>query len=436
MDIKPLLQQKLTVELKLTPALMHSMELLQLPIIELENALKDEIETNPVIEIEEQEEDSVVSVDKEGSESVWDFVVDGGNLVFIDDSETFDPLSIKPSPVSLRDRLLKQASLEFDGKDFEIAKFIIDNLDTTGFLKIPFSEIASEFGVSTEQVESVRKKILRFDPVGCAAKDIIECFKVQAEEIGAPEKFVKAIEYIDELRKGSSFFVKKTGFSEKELEEFLSLLRHLDPQPGSDTETVRIVPDLFVGLRDGKPEVKVLKTKMFNFRLNTAYLKTADTKELKKYLMEKYQRALNLKKAIDQRNQTLKSIGEVVFSHQIEFLKKGEKYIKPLGYKDVAEKLSIHESTVSRAVKDKFVETPFGVYPFKVFFKRAVSGTSSDRIKELIKEIIESEDKRKPFSDLKISQILKEKGVKVARRTVAKYREEMGIPGAFERRER
>jgi len=422
--------------LKLTPALMHSMELLQLPIIELENALKDEIETNPVIEVEEREENFVADGSEENRESVWDFVVDGGNLIYVDDSETFDPLSIKASPISLRDRLLKQASLEFDGKDFEIAKFIIDNLDAAGFLKISSSEIASEFSVSPERVESVRKKVLRFEPAGCGARNIVECFKVQAEEIGASEKFVKAIEHIEKLRKGKTFFMKETGFSEKEFEEFLSLLKHLDPQPGSESETVRIVPDLLVRLKNGKPEVKVLKTKTFNFRLNTAYLKTADTKELKRYLTEKYQRALNLKKAIEQRNQTLKSIGEVVFSHQVEFLEKGEKYIKPLGYKDVAEKLSIHESTVSRAVKDKFVETPFGVYPFKVFFKRAVSGTSADRIKELIKEIIEREDKRKPFSDLKISQILKEKGVKVARRTVAKYREEMGIPGAFERREK
>ena len=433
MDIKPILQQKLTVELKLTPAIMQSIELLQLPVIELENALRDEIETNPVIEVEEESgsEQKEISVE----DSAWDFVVDGGNLVAVDDSDVFDPLSIKASAVTLRDKLLRQAGLEFGGKELDIAKFIVDNLDAKGFLSISTGEISDMFVVSEEMVESVRKKILYFDPPGCAANNILECFRVQAEELKAPERFIKAINHIDELRKSRNSFIKVTGFSEEEVEQFISFLKHLDPNPGSDNEVVKIVPDIVVILDGQYPSVKILKTKTFNFRINSTYLKSATTEELKRYLSEKYQRALNLKKAIEQRNETLKNIAEAVFLHQIDFLKRGEKAVKPLSYKKIAEKLSIHESTVSRAVKDKFVETPFGVYPFKVFFKRSVSGTSVDKIKEFIKEIIESENRRKPLSDSKISQILKEKGIKIARRTVAKYREEMGISGAFHRRE-
>ncbi|OMH40813.1 RNA polymerase factor sigma-54 [Desulfurobacterium indicum] len=434
MEIKPELQQQLGLELKLTPVLLQNIELLQLPILELENLIKDEIETNPLIEIEYEQSEAAEK--NESNESVWDFVVDGGNLFVKDDSEVFDPLSIKASPVSLRDRLLKQASLEFEKEDFEVARFIIDNLDRKGFLAVSVEEIARFLSVPVCKVESVRKRILHFDPVGCASLSLIECLKVQAEELGIDDKFLKAIDELELLRKNRKRFLEKTGLTEGELEKFLAVLKHLDPQPGIEVETVRITPDLIVYLENGKPVVKILKTKTFNFRINSSYLRSADTEKLKKYLNEKYQRALNLKKAIEQRNATLKAIAEVVFSHQIEFLKHGESAIKPLSYREIAGRLSIHESTISRAVKDKFVETPFGVYPFKIFFKRSVSGTSVDVIKKAIKEIIESEDKKKPLSDSKIAQLLGKRGIKIARRTVAKYREEMGIPGAFERKER
>ncbi|WP_297445306.1 RNA polymerase factor sigma-54 [Desulfurobacterium sp.] len=435
MEIKPGLQQQLALELKLTPALLQNIELLQLPVLELENLIKDEIEANPLIELEDEVEETHRE-QKENVESVWDFVVDGGNIFVKDDSEVFDPLTIKASPVSLRDRLLKQAHLEFEKDEFEIARFIIDNLDRKGFLAIPVEEVARSLSVPVDKVESVRKKVMHFDPVGCGAVSLVECLKVQAEELGVADKFIRAIEDMETLRKNRKRFLEKTGLTEEELDEFLNILKHLDPQPGMEAETVRITPDLIVYLEGDKPIVKILKTKTFSFRVNSSYLRSADTEKLKRYLTEKYQRALNLKKAIEQRNATLKAIGEAVFFHQIDFLKRGESAIRPLSYREIAEKLSIHESTISRAVKDKFVETPFGVYPFKVFFRRSVSGTSVDVIKEAIKEIIETEDKRKPLSDSKIATMLGKRGIKIARRTVAKYREEMGIPGAFERKEK
>ncbi|WP_457568234.1 RNA polymerase factor sigma-54 [Desulfurobacterium sp.] len=436
MEIKPELQQQLKLELRLTPALLQNIELLQLPVLELESLVRDEMESNPLIEVDERVENAEDKESKDTIESVWDFVVDGGNLVFKEEADVFDPLSIKASPVSLRDRLLRQAHLELQGKDFEIAQFIIDNLDRRGFLALSVEEIALSLSVSVSAVESVRKQIMHFEPVGCAALSLIESLKVQAEEIGMPDKFIGAIDHVELLKKNRKQFLLKTGLSESELEEFIRMLRHLDTQPGMEVETVRIVPDMVVYLEKGFPVVRILNAKVFNFKINSSYLKSADTEELRKYLTEKYQRAINLKKAIEQRNATLKAIGEAVFFHQIEFLKYGESAIKPLSYREIAEKLSIHESTISRAVKDKFVETPFGVYPLKIFFRRSVSGTSVDFIKKLIKEIVDSEDKKKPFSDSKIAAMLAERGIKIARRTVAKYREEMGIPGAFERKER
>ncbi|MEO2067936.1 MAG: RNA polymerase sigma-54 factor, partial [Desulfurobacteriaceae bacterium] len=181
--------------------------------------------------------------------------------------------------------------------------------------------------------------------------------------------------------------------------------------------------------------VEAVNPKNFSIKINSYYLKYASNEELKKFIEENYKRALGLKKAIEQRAETLKKIGKAIFRIQKEFLKDGET-LKPLSYQEIAEMLSLHESTVSRAVKDKFVETPFGTFPLKFFFRRGISKKSVDSIKEKIRKIIESEDKKKPLSDSKIAEILKSQGIKIARRTVAKYREEMGIPGAFERRER
>jgi RNA polymerase sigma-54 factor len=419
MEQKLEISTSLSLELKLTPALIQSIQLLQLPLQRLEVFLKDEIEANPLIEPEEE------------IESVWETI----DVPTVKREEEFDVISIQPSAPTLREKLLQQARLEFDGKELEVAKLIIDNLNRSGYLEIEEEEIAVKSSCSTEIVKKVRNTIKRFEPVGCACYSLKESFKVQMEELSIQRKFIEIVDEIDTLRKSKKKFVEKTGISEKELEEFLKALKLLNPEPGNiESTTVKIVPDITVHIKGGRVKVEITELSSFKFRVNNSYLKYADTKELKNYLVTKYQRAMNLKKAIEQRKKTLKAIAEFVFSHQIEFLRNG-KEIRPLLYKDVSEKLSIHESTVSRAVKEKFVQTPHGVFPFRTFFKRSISGMATDRIKSEIKKIIDQEDKKKPLGDSKIAEILKERGIKIARRTIAKYREEMGIPNAFERRE-
>ncbi len=414
MDGKLTFSLALSQQLKLTPNLVLGLELLQVPLVQLEEIIKNEVEENPLIE-------------------PLDFVYESSSTYY-EPSES-EESSPAPSPVSVREELLRQVNLEFEGLDKEIATFIVDNLDRRGLLSVPPDEVARRFAVPVERVEEVRERLKGLEPVGCGSLTLKELLKAQLREMGAPPKLVSAVEKL-ELLAEKERFMAETGLSEREFEELFSYLRHADLCPFDEgTDAVRIKPDLRVWLEGDKVKVEVLNPPWFNFKVNSYYLKHADREELKRYINEKYQRALYLKKAIDSRNQTLLKLAERLFSHQKKFLKDG-KTLKPITISQLASEISLHESTVSRAVKDKFVETPFGIYPLRFFFKKGVSGTSVDRIKELIRELIEKEDKSKPLSDSKIASLLKEKGIKIARRTVAKYREEMGIPGAYERRRR
>jgi len=404
----------LTQQLKLTPNLVLGLELLQVPLVQLEEILKNEIEENPVIE-------------------PLDFIYEG-SATYYEPSESEESSPV-PSPVSARERLLKQIGLEFEGSEREIAVFMVDNLDRRGLLTVSPEEVARKFGVPVEAVERVRERLKELEPVGCCSLTVRELLEAQLREMGAPEKLIRALDCI-ELPGNRERFLKESGLSREELEELLFYIRRVDLSPFDDgLDSVRIKPDLKVWLEGDELKVSVLTPSWLNFRINSYYLKHAGSEELRKYINEKYQRALYLKRAIENRNETLLKLARAVFERQKEFLKDG-KTLKPLTISEVSSEISLHESTVSRAVKDKFVETPFGVYPIKFFFRKGISGTSVDEIKRLIKELIEKEDRKKPLSDSKIAALLKERGIKVARRTVAKYREEMGIPGAYARRRR
>jgi RNA polymerase sigma-54 factor len=419
---------KLSLQLKLTPSIYLHLEILQLPLLKLEEAIKNEIEENPLLEVEEDEDTEKILEKKE----IPEFIFEGGNVFPAEEEERI----VIPAKISLRESLLSQARAELEGKELEVARMIIENLDENGFLKLKEEEIAKELSVGVQTVKKVREFVKQLTPTGCASYSVKEAFKAQLQELEVPKKFIFALDHLELLTKSEKEFQEKTGLTYEELKEFLRLLRRLDPKPGNLGDfNVKIIPDLKVYLRGKSVIVEVLKPDWFKLKVNTFYLKHATTEELRKYIYEKYQRAINLKKAIEQRNETLRKIGEFVFKHQKAFLKDG-KTLKPLSYQKIAEELSIHESTVSRAVKDKFVETPYGVYPLKFFFKKGIGGISTESVKERIRQIIESEDKKKPLSDSKIAEILKKEGIKIARRTVAKYREEMGIPGAFERREK
>ena len=404
----------LTQQLKLTPNLVLGLELLQVPLLELEEILKNEIEENPLIE-------------------PLDFIYES-SATYYEPSES-EESSPAPSPVTPRQRLAEQINLEFDGLEREIALYILNNLDGRGILTLPLKEVAAKFSASVEVVDGVRQRLKALEPVGCGSLSLTELIEAQLREMGASDKLIEAAKRL-ELLKNPEKLKKEAGLTDAEVEELFSLLRHVDLSPLEEGYgAVRVKPDVKVWLEGEEIKVEALIPQWLNFKINSYYLKHASGEELRKYINEKYQRALYLKKAIENRKETLEKLTRAIFKRQKDFLKDG-KSLKPLSIAEVAGELSLHESTVSRAVKEKFVETPFGVYPLRFFFKKGLSGTAVDSVKEMIRELIEKEDKRKPLSDSKIASLLKERGIKIARRTVAKYREEMGIPGAYERREK
>jgi len=403
----------LTQKLKLTPKQVLSLKLLQLPLVKLEEKVKKEFEENPLIE-------------------PIDFVYEESFHYYEERKEETEKAI--PSSTTVREALLEQVNLELSGIEREIGKFIVENLNERGLLEIPLEEIAQKFNATADTVNSVREKIKNFSPAGCGSLSVKELIESQLKEMGAPQKFTEALKEL-ELLTDIERFKWETGLTQEEVEEFLSLLKRVELYPLKETVAVRVKPDLKVWLEKGEVKVEVKMPNWLKFNINKHYLQHATREELRKYIKEKYQRALFLKRAIESREETLKRIAQEVFKVQKDFLKDG-KTLKPLSLTEVAAKLSLHESTVSRGVKDKFVETPFGIFPLKAFFKKGISGKAVEVVKEEIKRIIESEDKKRPLSDGKIAELLKEKGIKIARRTVAKYREEMGIPGAYKRRKR
>ena len=283
---------KLSLQLKLTPGVYLHLEVLQLPLLKLEEAVKNEIEENPFLELEEGEETGR----PERNEEIPDFIFEGGNVFPVEEERE----AVIPAKLSLRESLLQQARAELDEEEFRIAKMIIDNLNERGFLTLSESEIAENLSVPEKTVRHVRETVKRLSPAGCGSYSVKEAFKVQLEELEAPKKFISALDALELLQKNRKKFQEKTGLTDSELEEFIRVLRRLDPQPGNTGDfNVRIVPDLRVYLKGGKPIVEILQPGRFNLKINTFYLKYATREELKKYIHEKYQRAINLKKAIE-----------------------------------------------------------------------------------------------------------------------------------------
>ncbi len=407
----------LKLHLKLTPFLVQSLQVLQLPVLELKELVRDEVNSNPFLELDETEKDN----------EVFDSV--STNSEFSEGS-TFDEDAIPNRSFSLRKKLLNQAFLELKTpSEKAVAEFIVDNLDGRGFLSLSEEEIADHLKIDIKTIKRVRNLVRHLDPVGCASYSLSECFTAQMEELGIDEKFIEAVKGFEKVNN-----LDELGLSSEDIERLKAILRLLDTQPGNMGEDlVQVVPDIFVSIEKGKPII-TLNSKEFKIRVNSSYLRYMNLDEAKEFIVKKYRRALNLKQAIEKRESTLKSIAQVVFRRQSRFFNEGINGLGPLSYMDVSNELDIHVSTVSRAVKDKFVQTPAGIFPFNSFFKKAVSGRTPLFIKNAIRDVINSEDKFNPFNDSEISLLLKAKNVKVARRTVAKYREELGFPKASVRR--
>ncbi|MGC9187991.1 MAG: RNA polymerase factor sigma-54 [Sulfurihydrogenibium sp.] len=433
--MKQSLSLKLQNKLKLNLVLKQQLNIITLPKTELIQEINKELEENPFLE-----EVSHIALTEDTFES----------KTFYEDEEEFNPfykLAYKPS---LYDILQTQVDVEFEGKDKDVAMEIIDSVDEKGYIKQEELErIANKYSLTLDEVEKIRKKVMTLEPTGIGALNFKEFLYQEYKDRYGKDKVVQEIIEQDLENLGNKEYLKeKYQLTDEELTEILDNIKSLRPYPlygYEDFEITYVEPDIFLyytGDEKNPFKIEINEQGIPNINLISQYKKVLNQKglseEAKKFLYEKLQKAIGIIQGIQQRRENLQKLVEFLINYQKEFILNGKEYLKPLTLKDVSKQIGLHESTISRLVNSKYIQTPNGVIPLKTFFSNKASkesgDVSSNYVKYLIKEIIENEDPKKPYSDNDIVDILKQKGISVARRTVTKYREELNIPDSRKRK--
>jgi len=480
------MQQRLGLKLSQKPVLTQSLrqlvKLLALNRTELKEEIDQELVENPVLEIgaEATSAETAEAGAAEGAESA-EAVVDAAATeqpaeepgdafkeidlaAFYEDyldstpsrpaQEVYERPSFETflsSPTTLTDHLLWQLSLASESKGvLAAAEAIIGNLNDDGYLVASFEEICASAEASDQDCQKALAIVQHFDPVGVGAADLRECLQIQLRAAQEEDDIAGAIirEAWDllEAQADAPTIAERVGERVEDVVYGLEIIRSLDPKPGqryNGSEARAVEPDVeFAKTTDGF-RVVLNDDDMPELRLNRSYrslLKRgkADA-DVRNYVRERYNSAVQLLRNIEQRRQTIRGVCDAVVRRQTGFLAEGIEYLRPMMIKDVAEEIGVHPSTVSRAVANKYALTPHGVYELRFFFTEGVQGPSGDTIpllllKRKVKKIIEEEDPRKPLTDDKLSEMLREDGVHVTRRTVAKYREDLNIPSTHKRR--
>jgi RNA polymerase sigma-54 factor len=372
----------------------------------------------------------------------------GGALDFSDDGESLESRSSRPK--TLPDHLMEQLWLDLpEGPERLIGYHLIDLVDEQGYLRGEIADVASRLGCDAEAVSEVLVRLQRFDPPGVFARSLKECLALQLRDLDRLDPGMETmLDHLDALARGDVGQLHKIcGVLPDDIPDMIAELKALNPRPGQDFAEAPIdavVPDIFILPVPNGWRVELNTATLPKLIVNNDYhievRKGADDKATKEYVNERYQAANWLIKALDQRARTVLKVAEAVVERQSDFLAFGVTHLKPLVLRDIAAAIDMHESTVSRATADKFVATPRGNYPFKYFFSNALAGTDGDgghaaeAIRQQIKILIDKEDPQKVLSDDQIVVVLRAKGVSIARRTVAKYRESLAIPSSVQRR--
>lgn len=449
-DISLEQQQKLMM----TPELRQAIAILQMSTLELAEHIQKELEENPFLEEREPEdvpESKEEANDTSKIEEWLEYYNDrdiGYTAKDTEEGKSFE--NFVTSTPSLYEHLEFQLRLTTcDREQLRIGLYLIGNIDQNGYLCIDMAEVAAEFQVDMERAYGVLDIIQSFTPYGVGAKDLVECLLLQLKYYEQEDSLAVQIirEHLADLGKSRlNHIAQKLGVSVQEVQEAADLIRTLDPKPGLQygTDEVKyILPDVFVEKIEGEYVVVVNDFQFPRLLINKSYenvFKQPDTTdETKKYMEEKIGSAVWLLKSIEQRRMTLYKVARCIVDIQKDFLDKGVKYIKPLNLKQVAELIEVHESTVSRATTNKYIQTPQGLFELKYFFSTGVGACEEDKvssksIKHTLEQIIAEEDVTKPLSDDTIATMLCEKGIQISRRTVAKYRQELGIGSTISRR--
>ncbi len=459
--------QRLLLQQKQSPQQVLLSTLLQLPVLRLEQRIKQELELNPLLEIDTEQEIELQEIEEDEEEDDEEEKEVGEETevdweAILNDEDNFEikqPRAVyeeekerpEPAPVTLMDHLMEQlylAPLTEDEKS--IGEYILWCIDDDGYLSCSVDDIAEDLNKSSEQVEKVLSVIQRFDPVGIGARNLRECLLIQLmEKEPRDEMAIRMInECFDDFKnKRYEKIARKLGITLDVVKRIMEVVSRLNPKPGEryipEGENY-IIPDIIIKRVDSKFEIQLNDWNIPNLRISEKYkrlLKDKEkvNKETRDYIRQRLESARWLINSIQQRKSTIMRVMEAILNRQIEFFEKGKEYLKPMILKDIADDVGLDISTVSRVTSNKYVQTEFGVFELKYFFSEKLERSdgqevSNKLIKSRIKEIIESEDPHKPYNDQTISEMLKKEGFIVARRTVAKYRESMMIPVARLRR--
>lgn len=469
LDLKQSL--KLTQHLLMTPQLQQAIKLLQLSRLELEEFVASQIVENPVLEDlssetapEAPQVDSNIESDynADKSSSEQEFEYDGlkaGTDHFLGEraktkssesykNEDFNYENLITKVKTLQEHLLSQiGEIQLDNIELQIAHKVIGNITDDGYLDLDLEQFCKEENLDQDLVEGVIDTIQRLDPAGVGAKDLAECLNLQLREAGLRNGIVERIvsDHLKELEtRNYSVIAKKLSISIDEIYTNVAIIVGLNPVPGrnfGENNAQVVIPDVYVFKLSDKWMVSLNEDNLPSLRVSQYYQERSDSSSKsteRTYLQDKIKSANWLIKSIQQRQRTIRKVAECIVEKQDEFLDKGIRFLKPMVLRDVAEAIEMHESTISRVTSNKYMHTPRGIFELKFFFSSSVKSddedVSSSFVKSIIKDIIAGENEKKPYSDQKIVSILSEKGVHIARRTVAKYREQIGILPSSKRR--
>ncbi|MGU4438811.1 RNA polymerase factor sigma-54 [Escherichia coli] len=471
------LQLRLSQQLAMTPQLQQAIRLLQLSTLELQQELQQALESNPLLEQidtheeidtrETQDSETLDTADaleqKEMPEDLpldasWDTIYTAGTPSgtsgdYIDDEL---PVYQGETTQTLQDYLMWQVELTpFSDTDRAIATSIVDAVNETGYLTVPLEDILESIGdeeIDIDEVEAVLKRIQRFDPVGVAAKDLRDCLLIQLSQFDKTTPWLEEARLIIsdhlDLLANHDFrtLMRVTRLKEDVLKEAVNLIQSLDPRPGQSIQTGEpeyVIPDVLVRKHNGHWTVELNSDSIPRLQINQHYASMCNNARNdgdSQFIRSNLQDAKWLIKSLESRNDTLLRVSRCIVEQQQAFFEQGEEYMKPMVLADIAQAVEMHESTISRVTTQKYLHSPRGIFELKYFFSSHVNTegggeASSTAIRALVKKLIAAENPAKPLSDSKLTSLLSEQGIMVARRTVAKYRESLSIPPSNQRKQ-
>jgi RNA polymerase sigma-54 factor len=464
------MSMKLSQQLRMTPQLQQAIKLLQLSRVELEDAVRAELNENPVLEeFHETTEDDAAKANTQTSPEIqslempapdttdprkqdefdWENYVENQNRPMTQGGGGSDEIMNYENLISetktLQDHLEWQVGLYGFNEDEEsLARILITYIDEDGWIKTPLEEIAKEEDVSVTELEEILPFVQEFDPPGVGARDLKECLLIQAKYYEEDtHDLVKVINnHLKDLEKKNYAAIAKSMELDVEVViEMCKIILNMDPKPGRvfmSQDTHYVTPDVYVYKVGEEYVVSLNEDGLPRLRVSNLYKnllqeqKKSDNKGTQDYIQEKLRSAVWLIKSIHQRQRTIYKVTESIVKHQTDFFEKGPGFIKPMILRDIANDIGMHESTVSRVTTSKYVHTPRGIFELKYFFNSGIDKTdgdsvASESVKLKIKDLVAKENPKKPLSDQKIVELLKKDGIQIARRTVAKYRDMLKI---------